>query len=421
MKTIKSITTAVLFVVLLISGKTYAQAISVSLAWTKKANPYNNSINSVAFRADGQKVLSGTNCHPASIRMFDVTTSDLVWDYDVGSHYMCIMGVTFSANTNYIAAIEEFGNIFIFDNTGSTPVIIDTIHTATSYAFCTAISPSNDKVAAGCSGGRLKIFNLPGGTLSNNIAAHTGWVTAVAYSPNGNKIVTGGSDDKVKIWTKTGTLLFTCLGHTGDITSVKVSPDSNYVISSSKDKTIKIWDMNTGTLVRTITGHTKSVNSIDISPDGTKIVSASSDSSCKIWDFDGNLILTFDTGNSCVVNAVAWSNSGDKIVTGNEKSDISVWNVNTSSSIMNYNTHKNSLQIFPNPAQNTFTINIPQTKTISRLCLYNTLGQLCKEYTCTNQTLLHVDSTNLENGMYFIILRNDENTDTYTGKVLINR
>ena len=85
-----------------------------TIDWSMKANPLNLSINGVAFRADGQKVLSGTNCHPATIRMFDVTSSNLDWNYNVGMTFMCIMGVTFSSNTNYIAAIEEFGNIFIF-------------------------------------------------------------------------------------------------------------------------------------------------------------------------------------------------------------------------------------------------------------------------------------------------------------------
>ena len=131
-----------------------------TIDWSMKANPLNLSINGVAFRADGQKVLSGTNCHPATIRMFDVSSSNLDWNYNVGMTFMCIMGVTFSSNTNYIAAIEEFGNIFIFDNTSSSPVIIDTINTGTSYGFSTAISPSNDKVAVGCSNGKLKIYNI---------------------------------------------------------------------------------------------------------------------------------------------------------------------------------------------------------------------------------------------------------------------
>ena len=125
------------FTLALIGSLCFQLTNAQTVDWTKKANPVLNQINSVAFSSNGQKVLSGTNCHPASIRIFDVTSGTMNWDYTVGSSYMCIMGVTFSSNTNYIAAIEEFGNIFIFDNTGALPVIIDTINTGTSYGFST--------------------------------------------------------------------------------------------------------------------------------------------------------------------------------------------------------------------------------------------------------------------------------------------
>jgi WD40 repeat protein len=377
---------------------------SQTIDWSMKANPSFNSINGVAFRADGQKVLSGTNCHPASIRIFDVSTGTLNWDYTVGSSFMCIMGVTFSSNTNYIAAIEEFGNIFIFDNTGITPVIIDTINTGTSYGFSTAISPFNDKVAVGCSNGKMKIYNIPSGTLASDINAHPSWVTTVAYSPDGTKIVTGGSDDKVKIWSNTGTLLFTCSGHTGDITNVKVSPDNNFVVSSAKDDKIKIWNIATGALVQTITGHSSDVNGIDISPDGSKIVSASSDSTCKIWNFNtGSLITTFAVADSGVVNTVAWSPNGDKIVTGNALSDVVLWSIPTTLTI-NETVVSTYLKVYPNPAQNQLSIELPINFKNAQFIIYNELGQLQKIYTNINNHNIQIDISCLIEGLYYGIL-----------------
>ncbi|MFZ1380462.1 MAG: hypothetical protein WAS56_12400, partial [Saprospiraceae bacterium] len=66
--------------------------IAQTIDWSMKGNPHDLQVNGVAFRADGKKVLSGTNCHPASIRMFDVASSNLEWDYVVGMAYLCIMG-----------------------------------------------------------------------------------------------------------------------------------------------------------------------------------------------------------------------------------------------------------------------------------------------------------------------------------------
>ncbi|MCS7075178.1 MAG: T9SS type A sorting domain-containing protein [Bacteroidia bacterium] len=382
--------------------------ISVTKLWSMKANPTLNSINGVAFKADGQKVISGTNCHPASIRMFDSNTGNLDWDYTVGSAFMCIMGVTFSGSGNYIAAVEEFGNILIFDNTGATPVIVDTIKTLTSYAFSIAFSPDNSKVAVGCSSNRLKIYNIPGGTLAHNIVAHTGWVTAVAYSPDGTKIVTGGTDDKVKIWTSTGTLLHTLSGHTGDITSVKFSPDNTKIVSASKDDKIRIWDANTGTLIKVTNAHNKDVNGIDVSPDGTKIVSVSADSTGKIWDFaTGNLLYTFGVSDSGVVNAVAWSPLGDKIVTGSAKSDVVMWKVTVSSNIDDSNI-LSAWSIYPNPAQNTIQVTLPTLLKNAKLAIHNLLGELVQSYEI-NSIHNDLDISYLPHGLYLCTLEYHQN------------
>jgi WD40 repeat protein len=370
-----------------------------TIDWAMKANPVLNSVNGVAFNASGQKAISGTNCHPASIRVFDVNTGNLDWDFTVGENFMCIMGVTFSSNTQYIAAIEEFGNIFIFDNTGTAPVIIDTINTGTSYGFSTIISPTNDKVAVGCSNGKLKVYNLPGGTLAYEVTAHSSWVTTVAYSSNGNYVVTGGSDNKVKIWDNAGTLLFTCTGHTDDISGVKISPDNNFVISSSKDNSIKIWEIATGALVRTFTGHTNNVNGIDIAPDGSKIVSASSDSTCKIWDFyTGNVLATFGVPDSGEVNTVAWSPIGDKIITGNVNSDVILWSIPLSLGIT---SKENDFKIvlFPNPANNYINFTLPTNTVLARVDIIDSNGKLIQS-SLLNEKQIPIDK--LSNGIYHL-------------------
>jgi len=315
-------------IVLLLCAVTFKVA-AQTIDWSQKANPYSLSINSVAFKSDGEQVLSGTDCHPASIRIYNSSDGLLKWDYEVGSAFLCIMGVAFSSNSQYIVTIEEFGNILIFNNSGLLPVIKDTITTNTSYGFATCVSPDNSKVAVACSNGKVKIYDILTGVLIKEISnAHSSWVTTIAYSFNGVSIVSGGSDDKVKIWDVNGNLKYVCSGHAADITQVRVTPDNNFVISSAKDGTIKVWDINNGMLIRTISGHTSSVNGIDISPNGKMIASASSDSSCKIWNLsDGTELSTFGVRDSGAINTIAWSPNGNKIATGNRRSDIVLWSV----------------------------------------------------------------------------------------------
>ena len=383
-----------------------------TIVWTKKANPLLNSINGVAFNSDGQKIVTGTNCHPASIRFFDATSGAIDWDYTVGSGFMCIMGVTFSTNSNYIAAIEEFGNIFIFDNTVDTPSLINTINIGTTYGFSTAISPDNSSVAVGCSNGRLKIYTISSGILAYDIPGHPSWVTCVNYSPNGNFIVTGGNDNKVKIWQNTGVLLYTCNGHTDDITNVKVSSDNHYIISSSKDNQIKIWDASTGSLVRTIIGHTDDVNGIAISTDGSKIVSVSSDSSCKIWDFNnGNLLSTFGVPDSGAVNAVAWSPNANYIVTGNVLSDVVLWDVSNALSAKSMSAIEDmNIVLYPNPVSNELKLQLSNNYKIIKTEIYNSTGI---QIYSSNLFLESINVEHLPKGIYTLKIYTSENKSSH--------
>lgn len=373
-----------------------------------KANPLNLSINGVAFRSDGQKVLSGRNCHPAYIRMFDVHSGKINWDHNVGITYICIMGVILSSNSKYIAAIEEFGNIFIFDYTGASPLTIDTINTGTSYGFSTAISSANDKVAVGCSNGKMKIYNIASGTLASDVNAHPNWVTCVTYSPNDNNMITGGDDNKVKIWSNTGILLFTCNGHTGDITNVKVTPDNNFVVSSSMDDKIKIWNISTGALFQTISGHSNDVNGIDISPDGTKIVSACSDSTCKIWNFNtANLLSTFGVADSGAVNTVAWSPIGDKIVTGNGLSDVVLWSIPTTLGIDNFSKENEfEFTLYPNPSSEQISFKLPIDLKVEKVEITDINGKIVFS---SNENKNTIPIGNLQSGIYYLSIQSTSN------------
>jgi WD40 repeat protein len=375
-----------------------------TVEWSKKANPDFLSINSVAFRADGQQVLSGTNCHPASIRIFEVSDGSLTWDYNVGFTYMCIMGVSFSANSNYIAAMEEFGNLFLFDNTGVLPVIMDTINAGTSYGYATDISPNNDKVAVGLSSGRLKLYNLPDGSLAYNIFAHGGAVTTVSYSPDGTRLVTGGNDGKVKIWTPTVTPIATGTGHVGKVTQVRVTPDNQYVVSSGIDNTIKIWDITSGALLRTLIGHADFVNSVDVSPDGTRLVSGCFDGNCKIWDFaTGAELATFGIPDSGSVNSVAWSPNGDKIVTGNSLSDLVLWS-NLPAVGVTDPIAAADFMLIPNPSNDMVRLETDWNCEDAEVAIYNEVGQrLIHIAHCYGQAFAF-ETSHLPSGMYMVHL-----------------
>jgi WD40 repeat protein len=353
---------------------------SQSIIWSQKGNS-NSSLSTygVAFSANGEKLLSGSECHPANIRMFDVVTGNLEWNYDVGTTFMCIQGVKFSSNGSLIASVEELGNILIFDNTGATPVIVDTIDTGTSYAFATDFTPANDRIAVGASSGKMNIYNLPGGSLFKSVAAHSGYVYSVAYSPDGAWLASGGADNKVKIWTADGVLKFALAGHDHDVTSVKFTPDNAFLVTGGRDGNVKIWNTADGSIVRTIDAHNAEIKQVDVSADGSMIVSASSDQTSRIWNFQtGELLSTFGNAGGGVVWSAVWSPDGSKIATGTSLGDVILWDV---AGVSGANEHPDALpgvEIFPNPATDFIHLKRPAGLQLERLEICDGIGKVLR-------------------------------------------
>lgn len=325
--------------------------------WTQTANPLMLPVNGVAFSKNGNKVVTGTDCHPARIRTYDVTNGNVTWDYTVGDDFMCIMGVGFSSNGNYIAGVEEMGNILVFDNTQPSPVLTSTIAMNTMYAFAIDFAPNNCKMVVGGANGKLQTYHTASGIADLNVSAHSTWVNAVNYSPDNLKIASGGSDAIIKIWDTTGTLLQTLNSHTDDITALRFSKDNNKLLSVSLDDKIKLWDVASGTLLNTLSPQAGNILGIDISADNTRFVTVSADKQIRIYNLATlTLETSFGSTTAGTPRCVAWSQAdASKIAVGYSNGTVILYNKSVSTvGIADVAARGYDLLAYPNPSAKEF-------------------------------------------------------------------
>jgi WD40 repeat protein len=113
---------------------------------------HTNSVSSVAFSADGSRIVSGSG---------DCTVR--VWDAVSG-------------------------------------VVLHTLKGHTNSVYSVAFSSDGLRIVSGSSDCTVRIWDAVSGVVLHTLKGHTNWVHSVAFSSDGLRIVSGSWDNTVRIW-----------------------------------------------------------------------------------------------------------------------------------------------------------------------------------------------------------------------------
>ncbi|MEA5505123.1 WD40 repeat domain-containing protein [Halotia wernerae UHCC 0503] len=212
--------------------------------------------------------------------------------------------------------------------------LIDIMHKHNGMVRCVAFTPDGRILATGGDDRRILFWDLMRRQVAIALSLDDTAAHSLVLSRDGQTLVTG-SYRKIKVWqtllpTKAKTFkdvqpLHILMGHSHIIGSLAMSADAKLLVSGSWDQTIKIWHLETGELIRTLKGHTDRVYAIALSPDEQIIASGSADKTIKLWHVQtGELLATF-TGHSNIVTALTFTDSGEMLVSGSLDQTIKIW------------------------------------------------------------------------------------------------
>lgn len=344
------------FLFLILAGS-FIKMSGQNLIWTGLANPDSLQVNAVSFSSGDQQVLSATNCHPAHIRLWTASNGNLFWDYEVPNNLMCMMGAGISNDSKYLLAVEEMGNILVFDHSQALPDSINLINMGTTYAFAMDISNHSQKVLVGGSGGQLQVYRIADGLQVFSVLAHSSWVTAVQYSEDYSRIASGGNDNKIKIWDSSGNLIYTLNGHTDDITSMRFSESGDTLWSSSKDNTLRMWNLLNGTLIQTLIVSNADIHGMDYHATKKCLVTVSQDQWIRLIHPETLAKLdSFQQAHQTVPLSVAFSQSGSYLVTGTLNGLVTNYNLAQVSAFQAFDEINLAVRCIPNPSYGQFRI-----------------------------------------------------------------
>jgi WD40 repeat protein len=297
--------------------------------WNNPCHPDDREAYAVAFSADGQKVLSASECDNARIRLWETSSGNMLWEDVMGLDLMCLVGIQFSANGTHFAVIEEMGNLLIYDYSGAVPVLTHTIAIGTDASFSLAFSPDNSKLVVDGTGGTLRVYDVTSGSLTMSIPGNAGTVYSVAYSPDGNLIAAGSQDNRVRLWNATdGSLVALLSGHTTDVRSVKFNLAGDKLVSASANGEVKVWSytMNMWMEQNAFLAQ-QNVHQVDISDDDSYIILGGQSLAYVHEMASGALVTSFNVQDGADVWSVDFEPGGLNVVTATGTGRVVYWNM----------------------------------------------------------------------------------------------
>jgi WD40 repeat protein len=301
---------------------------------------HTRGINCLAFSSrcnNGQNLPILASGSRGETKLWDLTKGELI---ETLSEYPWVMsGLIDEVNS---LAFNADGQTLVSGGADSTIKIwhvgaldlIDILHKHNGMVRCVAFTPDGRMLVTGGDDRKVLFWDLMQRQVAIALSLDDTAAHSLVLSRDGQTLVTG-SYRKIKVWQtphptrgkilKDTEPLYTLSGHSHIVRSLALSADGKLLVSGSWDQTIKLWHLETGKLIRTLKGHTDRVCAIALSPDEQIIASGSADKTIKLWHLEtGELLGTF-AGHGNTVTALAFTDSGEILVSASLDKTIKIW------------------------------------------------------------------------------------------------
>ncbi|KAK0638838.1 HET-R [Cercophora newfieldiana] len=281
---------------------------------------HGSSVWSVTFSPDGQRLASGSN--DETVKLWDTASGECL--QTLKGHGTLVSSVAFSPDGQRLASGLYDKTVKLWDTASGK--YLQTLNSHGTLVWSVTFSPDGQRLASGSYDKTVKLWDTASGKCLQTLKGHNDWVWSVAFSPDGQRLASGSYDKTVKLWdTTSGKCLQTLKGHNDWVRSVAFSPDGQRLASGSYDETVKLWDAASGECLQTLKGHSSSVWSVAFSPDGQRLASGSYDKTVKLWDATLGKYLQTLKGHSSLVSSVAFSPDSQRLASGSYDETVKLW------------------------------------------------------------------------------------------------
>ncbi|BCL36579.1 hypothetical protein [Nostoc sp. MS1] len=313
-------------------------------------------------------------------------------------HVDSVTSVSFSYDGQKVVSGSADGTVIIWSVNGEQ---LDKFKPYDKKITNLRFTPDNKKVIVSSEDKILKLLNLKS-KKTTSFQSSEGEITTFTISSNGEQVISGDTNGKITFWDLNGIKIKRLpQGHNKSIKSLSISRDGQLIVSSSTDNTVNLWNINgekiktwtediikaefsfdnkiiillgssylklvrlDGSLIRSLSstngyfqlypdnltltsvsfnssdiyietselntnnkygfsllGHKNTVNSVSVSPDGKMLVSGSDDKTVKLWNLENK---PFEITDEARLDEVVFGPNNKLIALNNNKNKVQIW------------------------------------------------------------------------------------------------
>ncbi|MCE9603503.1 MAG: serine/threonine protein kinase [Planctomycetia bacterium] len=280
----------------------------------------------VAFSPNGLKIATGGD--DRLLKLWNASDGRLL--HSLRGHKDSLNHVAFSADgTRVVSAGGAADGVKVWDV--ATGKLLNTFVVSSGeiklVPWQVAFHPDGSRLAVASYDESIRVWDLATGKELPSLNAHAGGFSSLAYSPEGKHLAAGSFErGTITLWDATdGKLLQTLEGHQGKVADVEFSSDGTRLASAGWDKTVRLWNVADGKQLNVFKRHTDFVHGVAFSPNGKRLASGGQDATACIWDLPngGNELLI--QGGIYAVSGISFSPDGAHLATAHLDGDVKIW------------------------------------------------------------------------------------------------
>jgi len=239
---------------------------------------HTNTVDSVAFLPDNQRLLSGS--WDGLIILWDIATGERIQLYR--EHDDRVYDVVVSADGSRFLSASRDNTIRLWDT--ETGDVLQVFEGHEGEVVGVSFNPDETLIASASGDRTIRLWDVETGEQIRQFNGHTSSANEAVFSPDGQFIVSSSWDDTIRMWNvETGEEIKQFTGHNGNTFGLAFTQDGQTLLSTSQDTSVRMWDVETTDELHRFNQHTDWVQEVVISPDGTFAASAGQDNAVRIW------------------------------------------------------------------------------------------------------------------------------------------